>query len=399
MTGFHFSLSAALFKLKQNTRDSSQALYRTVICKVRRLGRPLSEQRPMGEGFGHEEPMRTPEVEATQTRSESTGNVGHELSELARLLEHNEGHNEINHRTSDRWSNLAARLKQEQAGGGFRLNENGRFILASNGTEADRAFVADPLVRSIQSEIKQKARELNFRTSRMSTQPGWSYRAAPIRLFADLISRSAPEVANDIGTLWALYVSLGTHVDTGSRRRRFLGGEARQMEADALRRLRDLVMITGPWIQAFPTGHALDDQGHDAGSPRAEIIGHARAFLRSTEKTRLIGDDDAVVLWATLGCGDDNISLARKARSWAVRAVSNLGIAMLLVLGGIVRLYKLYEKSAEFPAVSDLARRIENVMLQNEEGLLQLLSDLPADIWGDVRTVVQAIRLGAADNA
>jgi hypothetical protein len=171
------------------------------------------------------------------------------------------------------------------------------------------------------------------------------------------------------------------------------------MEADALRRLRDLVMITGPWIQAFPTGHALDDQGHDAGSPRAEIIGHARAFLRSAEKTRLIGDDDAVVLWATLGCGDDNISLARKARSWAVRTVSNLGIAMLLVLGGIVRLYKLYEESAEFPAVSDLARRIENVMLQKEEALLQLLSDLPADIWGDIRTVVQAIRLGAADNA
>ncbi len=243
------------------------------------------------------------------------------------------------------------------------------------GTEADCATAVDPLVRSIRSELEYKARELAGRTSRISDPGQWRGLVDAVRLFAKRIGGSDQKVAADIGMLWGLYVAFGAYADsqeTAASREIFV-----PLEAGALCALRDLIGASGPWIRMFPTGRAFDDQTPTSGSTSSAIV-----------------DEDATILRAVLD-GGGSAALTDKAGNWAIRTASNLGIAMLVVLAGVVR---GYEKTADSSERSDVARRIERIVLHHEAHLLQVFSYLPDDIRNELRMAIEAIRASAADD-
>ena len=260
------------------------------------------------------------------------------------------------------------------------------------GTEADCATAVDPLVRSIRSELEYKARELAGRTSRISDPGQWRGLVDAVRLFAKRIGGSDQKVAADIGMLWGLYVAFGAYADsqeTAASREIFV-----PLEVGALRALRDLIGASGPWIRMFPTGRAFDDQTPTSGSTSSAIVEAAAIFLRGVERTELLRDEDATILRAVLD-GGGSAALTDKAGNWAIRTASNLGIAMLVVLAGVVR---GYEKTADSSERSDVARRIERIVLHHEAHLLQVFSYLPDDIRNELRMAIEAIRASAADD-
>ena len=391
MIDFYPMVLAALSKLDRNTEEARQALYqraRTALAgRLRSLDPPLSEQRIMEERLAFEEAVRRAEADWAR------GLVEHELlSKLADAIEHDVLLADLPQRTGQTWMHLSGTLEQFRPGAQFEYTQDGAFVFAATGTQADCATAADPLVRSIRSELEYKARELAGRTSQISDPARRHGLTDAVRMFAKRIGSEA-QVAADIGMLWALHTALGAYVDSleSASSREIFGS----LEADTLRALRDLVATSGPWIRMFPTGRALDEQTRTFGSPASEIVDAAATFLRSVEATALLREEDATMLRTIVDAGG-SASLADKAGNWTIGTASNLGIAMLLVLAGIVR---GYEKSADFAEPSEVARRIESVVLQHEARLLQVFSHLPDDIRHELRMVIDAIRASAADDA
>ena len=144
----------------------------------------------------------------------------------------------------------------------------------------------------------------------------------------------------------------------------------------------------------FPPGCALDDQTRASGPLASEIVDAAAAFLRSAERTELLRDEDATILRTVLDAGG-SARLADTAGNWAINTASNLAITMLLVLADIV---SSYGKTADPAGASEVARRIERVVLHHEEHLLRVFAHLPDDIRHELRTAIDAIRASAADD-
>jgi len=389
MTDFYPLVLAALAKLDRNTEEARQALYQrartTLADRLRGLDPPLSEQHIMEQRLAFEEAVRRAEADWTR------GLVEHELlSKLADAIEHDVLADPPG-QTGEASVHLSGTLRQARSGARFAYTR-GTFVLAPLGTQADCAAAADPLARSIRSELGYKARDLVGRAARLSDQALWSSLIDPLRMFVEHIGGSEAEVAAGIGTLWALHITLGAHVDSQE------DAESREIfvppEADMLRALRDLVAAAGPWLRMFPTGRALEDETRAFGSPPSASVAAAAIFLHGAVQAGLLGDADAALVRALL---DDrgSASLGDKAGSWAIGAASNLAIAMLLALAGIVSSYE----TADVAEPSDVARRIERLVLQHEPRLLQVFSHLPGEVREELRRVIDAMRASAADDA
>ncbi len=390
MTDFYPMVLAAVSKLDPNTEEARQALYQraraALAGRLRDLEPPLSEQRIMEERLAFEEAVRRAEADWAR------GLVEHELlSKLADAIEHDVLLADPPQRTGQTWIHLSGTLRQARSGARFEPTEDGTFGFATTGTEADRATAADPLARSIRSELEYKARDLVGRASQISDRALWSSLIDPLRMFVEHIGGSEAEVAARIGTLWALYVALGAHIDSQE------DAESRKIfvppEADVLRAVRDLVAASGPWIRMFPTGRAFDDPGRSLPSA---IIDAATTFLRGAAQARLLRDDAAAVVRAVLEDADHPGPFAEKGRNWAILTASNLGMSMLLVLGATAR---AYENATGAVEPLEIARRIERIVLQHEARLRQLFAHLPDDIRDELRMVIDAIRASAADDA
>lgn len=389
MIDFYPMVLAALSKLDRNTEEARQALYqraRTALAgRLRSLDPPLSEQRIMEERLAFEEAVRRAEADWAQ------GRVEHELlSKLADAIEHDALLADPPQRAGQAWMHRSGTLQQARSGARFEPTEDGTFGFAATGTEADRAMAADPLARSIRSELEYKARDLVGRASHLSDRALWSGLIDPLRMFIEHIGGSEAEVAAGIGTLWALYVALGAHIDSQE------DAESREIfvpPADVLRAVRDLVAASGPWIRLFPTGRAFDDP---ARSLPSAIIDAATTFLRGAAQAGLLRDDAAAVVRAVLEDADHLGPFAEKARNWAILTASNLGISMLLVLGATAR---AYENATGAVEPLEVARRIERIVLQHEARLRQLFAHLPDDIRNELQMAIDAIRASAADDA
>jgi len=211
MIDFYPMVLAALSKLDRNTEEARQALYqraRTALAgRLRSLDPPLSEQRIMEERLAFEEAVRRAEADWAQ------GLVEHELlSKLADAIEHDVLLADLPQRTGQTWMHLSGTLEQFRSGAQFEYTQDGAFAFAAMGTQADCATAADPLVRSIRSELEHKARELAGRTSQISDPARRHGLTDAVRMFAQRIGSEA-QVAADIGTLWALHVALGAYAD------------------------------------------------------------------------------------------------------------------------------------------------------------------------------------------
>src|SRR5262249_52278597 len=221
--------------------------------RLRGLNPPLSAQKIMEERLAFEEAVRR--AEAAWAR----GLVEHELlSQLADTIEQGGSFTQAARESTKASVHLSGTLGR--SGAAFEYVQ-GAFGFAALGTEADAAAAANPLVRSIRSELEYKARELAGSILRTSDAGRWRPLTDAVRLLASRLGGSDVEVAADIATLWAIHVSLEAYLDSQEAtsapgEEEFEGQIFVPLEADVLRLLRDLVAGTGPWLRMFETCRA-----------------------------------------------------------------------------------------------------------------------------------------------
>jgi hypothetical protein len=219
-----------------------------------------------------------------------------------------------------------------------------------------------------------------------------------VRMLAKRLGGSDAEVAADIAALWAVHVALEAYLDsqeaTAAPEEEIVEQQIFvPLEADILRLLRDLVAGTGPWLRMFPSCRGFDEQARASAPPPSQIIEAAAGFLSAASQAALLGDAEAAAVRALLDGGA--VSLRESAGSWAIGTAGNLAIAMLQALAGIVSSYD----RADVAEPSDVAGRIERLLLQHERGLLQVFSYLPDEVREELRLAIDAIRASAADDA
>ena len=267
----------------------------------------------------------------------------------------------------DALARLTERIKEQKHGATFALRD-GRFRFATIATEIDHKVAVDPLTRELQLELRRKARELAERTLRLSGQVGWRGLGEAAGLITKALSRPAPEIADEIGTVWRLSISLGGFIEQDAIARSKPGGAVEPLEADALRFLSDLGRTTDPWIRRFPASRILGDEVHES-SPRSDVEPAAK-FFRCAEQAALFQDDDAKIIRIALDASDRGAACADKARTWSILAVRNAGIAMIRVLG-------VAAADDGTKIETALVDKIEKAVLDGERDLLELLSPRP----------------------
>jgi hypothetical protein len=259
---------------------------------------------------------------------------------------------------------LTERIKEQKHAATFVLR-NGRFRFATIATETDRKVAIDPLTHELRLELRRKARELAKRTLPLSDQVEWSGLAEAAGLITKALSGPAAEIADEIGTVWRLSISLGGFIEQDAIARSRPSGAVEPLEADTLRFLGDLGRTTGPWIRRFPAGRILDDEVHES-SPRSDIDPAAK-FFRRVEQAALLHEDDAKIIRIALDASDRDAACANRARTWSILAVRNAGMAMIRILG-------VAALEGGMKIETELASKIEKAVLDGERELLEMLS-------------------------
>jgi hypothetical protein len=273
---------------------------------------------------------------------------------------------------------LTPKLSQEQHGAQFELSDDGVFKFASLGNQTDREVAVERTTRLLQLEVQRKARALGDRTIRLSNQPGWSGLVAATNLFSETIDCSGDELADAIATVWSLSVSLGGYLEQDEHARASPEGMVEPLEVDVLRSLRDLVTTAAPWVRRFPTARLLDNEARDFSDPHEALVS-ATSFLLRVKQAALIRADQGKVVEVALDSGKGDTVVATKARGWGVRSMRNAALAALAIVGIAASGYT-DEIGNEIAKHSEVAHRIEQLVIDSEKELLDLLSHLPADI-------------------
>lgn len=411
MADYYPLIARAVAGLLKNTGDARRALYeraRTVlVAQLRSVNPPLSENDVTRERLALEEALRRVEAEsarktwvdpangAEQTRVRAPEfprwDPAPSVREPVPSPTPTDSDADRSLRETAAWANLSTRLKQEEHGAQVELSEEGYFRFSASGVATDRQAAAHPLTEQLHSEVRRKAQALCDRTLRLSNQAGWSGLVEAVGLFTQLAKREGVEVADNISTFWSLSVSLGGFLEQDQEARAVKGGLVEPLEADVAQQLRDLVTTSGPFVRQFPTARFLDDAAREFLSPLEETE-PARRFLSSTRQAELIRREDAEVVAVALEAGTREAALSNKARGWATRTARNVAIAMVLfVIGGTAVGFN-QEVGASIARDSALARRIHDLVIKAERDLVDLLSNLPADLRASLRTAIESLQ-------
>ena len=295
-----------------------------------------------------------------------------------------------NPEAAEKWRALTPRLTQEEYGAQFELAGDGVLTFVDLGGQNDREVAADGTTRRLQAEIQRKSIVLHERAIRLSNHPSWGSLVQAADLFSKAVNRSPDETADEIATIWSLSVSLGGYMEQDEHARANPKGMIDELEAVIVRRLRDLITRAAPWIRRFPTARLLDDEARTF-SYNESTIDPASSFLRRVWEAALIRDNEAKVVAVALNSGKVDAAIAGKARGWGIRSMRNAGLAILAIAGTAAAGYS-QEIGTEIAKNSQVAQRIERFVVDSEHELLDLLSHLPSDIRGALKSAVDALK-------
>ena len=139
----------------------------------------------------------------------------------------------------------------------------------------------------------------------------------------------------------------------------------------------------------------LDDEARNFFFAQHEIE-PAKEFLRRAVQGKLVRDADAKAVEVALSVGERDTTQATKARGWGIKTVRNVGIAMVLTVGGVLLGGYGKEIGAEIAKQSLIAKRVQEVVVNGEKALLEILSHLPADIRAALQAALDALRRSAS---
>ena len=120
-------------------------------------------------------------------------------------------------------------------------------------------------------------------------------------------------------------------------------------------------------------------------------IAPAAAFLRRVQNAQLIGDEEANIVEVALDSGKVEAAIAKKARGWGVQSVRNAGLLALTVLGTAAVGFAEHVGS-EIATKSEVAHRVERLVVEGEKDLMDLLSHLPSDIKAALKGALDELR-------
>jgi len=366
MIDYYRLISRAVAELGSTVEAERLGLYEraraALVSRLQELDPPLDEIRRTRERLALEETFRRVEarIEAAAERGLSFAEFNHETGIVAAL------------------GGLADALRQQLHGAQMQVTGNGALRFAVAPSAADRDIATDPAIAHNHADLRTRCAGLDHTVRQAPWRPRWAGLLRAVDILGTLLALPLPQLADRIGTMWSLVVSLRAYVEQSEDARQDSLEPDDPLEPWVLHAVRDFVFTAAPWVRRFPSGRSLDSDV-DTWIDDDSDFEQAAALLQRVERQGLFGGDDAMIVAISLDAGRGGSVPAIRARSWARATICNIGIALVQALVAFART-RIGIAGATCAANAEVARVIEGVVVGGREELSALLSQLAPDI-------------------
>jgi len=370
MIDYYRLISRAVAELGSTVEAERLGLYEraraALVRRLQELDPPLDEIRRTKERLALEETFRRVEarIEAAAERGLSFAEFDHDAGVVAAL------------------GGLAEVLHQQSHGARMQVSGSAALRFAVAQSAADRDIAADPAIARNHADLRARCGALDRTVRRAPWRPRWAGLLRAVDILGTMLALPLPQLADRIGTMWSLVVSLRAYVEQSEDARQDALEPDDPLEPDVLHAVRDFVFTAGPWVRRFPSGRSLDSDV-DTWVDDDSDFERAAALLQRVERQGLFGGDDAMVVAIVLDAGRGGSVPAIRARSWARATIGNIGIVLVQALAAFART-RIGAPGPTCAASADVAAAIESLVVGGRDELAALLSPLAPDIDIDV---------------
>lgn len=277
-----------------------------------------------------------------------------------------------------------ARTPQARAGEMFRGAGERLAIDPSAGDHSDRAAGASPISVQLQESVRSKVEALAPIASRLGNQEGWRDLAPLCRRLADLLDRPGARIPDVLGALYGAALELGSYVEMDAAARNDPRSAVDALDPSAARPLQDALTGLAPWLRRFPTIRELDDDAGRFLVAQSSSQTSREAFAAAAE-TELLAIADAALLGELLDAGDRGGFLGGKAGRRGILSARNL----VLAAAALVANGAWDGAVSEYAGHSIVARRAGAMLVRAENAVLDIASQMPADVRMAIRRVLE----------
>lgn len=268
------------------------------------------------------------------------------------------------------------------------LERDGQLVIDPKGEQSDASAAQEPTTIQLHAILKLKSADFVTMCTDIDNRVGWSGFGQAINRFNSEISRNIQEIPLHITNVYDAAVVLGSYLELDNAlNKNRLWTNMSPLEADVRRAFSDLVRTAAPWVRAFPTARKLDDQA-GAFLSRKELFEPSSAVVETAGRQALISDADKDLLVALITATQKNDPLSHKAGVRGVKSTTSLVLKAL----GIIATFYAGAASNIYSGGSPIVKKIGDVLLERENEVLQLTTDLPADIRLAVQMAIKTLK-------
>jgi formylglycine-generating enzyme required for sulfatase activity len=281
------------------------------------------------------------------------------------------------------------------AGATWVTRDNAVLDIDTSPASTDIEAASRPDVADRHEGVKRKIATLG-RTlgQRLDNFRGWEDFGPAVDELRRTTDCSTADLPGRMVRLYDAIVSVASYIDQDNSIANDASSLFEPLPPDIRRSLTDLIASAAPFVRAFPSARATDDE---AGSflTRRELFHPAQTLLNLAEARNLIAPEAASLARAELGVASKEGFQAQKAGNRAVGSLRNL-IAHAAWVIGTVYLGALGSQIQAGGSV--VARKAGEVFIAGEAAIVTLIEDMPPHIRGAVDAAMQANKEGRAQD-
>lgn len=267
-----------------------------------------------------------------------------------------------------------AQLQQARGGARFEPRED-QFAMIVEGDLDDRSAASQPITAQMHAAVLEKARSFAGVAQRLDNQPGWTGIGRVAASLTQLLDRPTLDVPDILGLLYPAALEIGSFLELDQQLSQARDAYAAPLDPEMRRPLGDLVRSLAPWLRAFPSVRAMDDDASQF-LVQAASLSPAMDVVRSASELQLLSEADLVVFQQLREAADRGAFQAEKAGGRVQRTSLNLVIGAATFAGG----FMMSAVSSDYATSSPLVHKAGQFLTRSEMAISQLVADAAPDL-------------------
>lgn len=284
-------------------------------------------------------------------------------------------------------ASIAKALELTQVKGGVNFQRDGVYFSIRSDTEpSDMDAALLPFNAQLQHAIQRKAQSLFEAVSRLHNSHAWRELPEAAKNIRDLVDRSAKDIPNVLGPLYAASLEIASFIELDQRISSDKDSMSEPLDPEVGRPLMDLMRTIAPWLRAFPTIREADDQANSF-LLRAEKLASTSAVMKLARDTSIVRQQDAELIDRLILAYERGAAQGQKAGVRSNRSVANLLITITAFAAGVLG----QSVAGKIESDSILVEKISTFYIAGESAIFDIIDDLSEDMRYAIKSVLDGI--------